>query len=170
MVGLRGYYATHVKDWVGDVGMTRSASLRLAAGEDEGTAPRQGEYRVLLLATVITTTRELAVKLRSLSPTGAIIEGFNLPSQGTDVILKRGLLEAFATVTWAEGRRCSIEFETPLSDEDVLAQIRQPRTGAAPLDPIDQRRPGFHVVNVTEEDRRTAAEWARPTGRLAYRD
>ena len=40
-------------------------------------------------------------------------------SFGSGVILKRGLLEAFATVTWAEGRRCSIEFETPLSDEDA---------------------------------------------------
>jgi hypothetical protein len=150
--------------------MTRSASLKLATGEDEGSAPCQGEYRVLLLATLITTTRELAVKLRTLSPTGATIEGFSLPVQGTDVILKRGLLEAFATVTWAEGRRCAIEFETALSDDDVLAQIRQPRTAPGAQDPVDQRRPGFHVVDMNDDDRRTAAEWARPAGRLAYRD
>ena len=150
--------------------MTGSASLRLALGEDGGATPRPAEYRVLLLATLITTTRELAVKLRSLSPTGATIEGFHLPAAGTDVILKRGLLEAFATVTWAEGRRCAVEFESELSHEDVWAQIRQQPSAPAPLDPVDRRRPGFHVIEVTEDERRTAAEWARPTGRLAYRD
>jgi hypothetical protein len=149
--------------------MIRSASLRLAAGEDEG-ASRPGEYRVLLLATLITTTRELAVKLRSLSPTGATIEGFNLPAEGTDVILKRGMLEAFATVAWAEGRRCAIQFETALSDEDVCAQIRPSHPTAAPAEEEEHRRPGFHAVTITDEDRRTAAEWAQPTGRLAYRD
>jgi hypothetical protein len=149
--------------------MSKSANLRLAAAQDEG-APPQGEYRVLLLATLITTTRELGVKLRSLAPAGATIEGFNLPRQGTDVILARGGLEAFATVAWAEGRRCGIHFETALSEEEVRAQIKQPLPAPAPLDAADHRRPGFRAAALGEEDRRAAAEWGQPVGRLAYRD
>jgi len=149
--------------------MSKSARLRLA-GEEAAAPPQPGEYRVLLLATLITTTRELPVKLRSLSVTGATLEAFDLPRQGTDVILKRGAIEAFATVAWAEGRRCAIAFETPLTEDEVWAQIRQPRP--APLAPElgDHRRPGFHAVTISEDDRRTAAEWARPAGRLARRD
>lgn len=152
--------------------MGKSASLRLAAGEDQGLASPPSEYRVLLLATLITTTRDLPVKLRSLSPTEAAIEGFNLPIEGTDVILKRGGLDAFATVTWAEGRRCTIRFETALDEEEIRAQIRQPRTAPEPVnvETAEYRRPGFRTVGLTEDEQRAAAEWAKPRGRLAYRD
>ena len=152
--------------------MGKSARLQQAASEGEGEGPPAGEYRVLLLATLITTTRELPVKLRSLSATGAAIEGFNLPAAGTDVILKRGGLDAFATVVHAEGRRCMLRFETVLDEAEIRAQIRYPRPSPEPVsvDPTDHRRPGFHGGAFTDEDRRTVSEWARPVGRLAFRD
>jgi hypothetical protein len=132
----------------------------------------QGEYRVLLLATLITTTRELPVKLRSLSPTGATVEGFNLPAEGADVILQRGALDAFATVVQSEGRRCLLRFETALTDEDIRTQIRQPRLApqVATVEGSDHRRPGFRGGGLTDEEQQAVTEWARPVGRLAYRD
>ena len=152
--------------------MGKRANLRLAEAESDQAPPGQGEYRVLLLATLITTTRELPVKLRSLSPTGATVEGFHLPAEGVDVILQRGALDAFATVVQSEGRRCMLRFETGLTDEEIRTQIRQARPApqVAPVDGSDHRRPGFRDRVLTEEEQQAVTEWARPTGRLAYRD
>jgi hypothetical protein len=150
--------------------MSSNSGLRLVDDDGPNTGPRPIQYRVLLSATLVTTTSERTVKLRTLSLTSAQIEGTNLPGQGTDVILKRGTLEVFATVAWSEGRRCALHFETAISEEEAWSQIRQPRATAAPADAADQRRPGFHGQILTEADRRSVAEWANPVGRLAYRD
>lgn len=149
--------------------MGANASLRLAAEFDEGCTPCEGEYRVLLRATLITTTRELPVKLRSLSPTGAALEGFDLPRQGTDVILKRGTLDVFATVDRSEGRRCTLRFETALTDEEVRAQIRQPRSALEPMpaEVAEHRRSESRSGELTDEEQRAAAQWARAFGRTA---
>lgn len=148
--------------------MSDIGGLRLV--EEEPEMGTRTEVRVLLAAILVTTTREQPVKLRALSAAGATIEGMNLPGQGKDVILKRGTLEIFATVAWAEGRRCTLDFETPITDEEVWAQIRHPRPGPAPVEAADPRRPGFHGVAVNAADRQAAAEWAQPAGRLAWRD
>ena len=142
--------------------MGKSASLRLAVDMDEAAPPPAGEYRVLLRATLITTTRELPVKLRSLSPTSAALEGFDLPRAGTDVILKRGTLDVFATVDRSEGRRCTLRFETALSDEEVRAGIRQPR----PAEVAEHRSPEFRCRELTDEEQRAAAQWTRVFGHI----
>jgi len=135
--------------------MGKSAHLRVAAGDGEDEAASAGEYRVLLLATLITTTRELPIKLRSLSGTGAAIEGFNLPTAGTDVILKRGPLDILATVIRVEGRRGTIQFETILSEDEIRAQIRYPRPAEpARAEIMELHRPDFDR-GFDDEDRRT---------------
>jgi hypothetical protein len=148
--------------------MSNKSSLRLIGGQAGEERPEQ--YRVLLSAMLVTTTTERPVKIRNLATTSAQIEGLNLPAQGTDVILKRGTLEIFATMAWSEGRRGALHFETALSSDEMLAQIHPARTPPPTVDAEDYRRPGFQNAPLSEEDRKTVANWATPAGRLAYRD
>lgn len=101
--------------------MTNRAMLSLVDGE---IAAGQGaRLRLLLAAKLVLTTGELAVMLRELSATNAIVTGERLPGIGTDAILKRGRLEALGTILWAEGTRACLEFEDPLHEADLLSQM-----------------------------------------------
>lgn len=148
--------------------MSNENSLRLIEAQAGEQRPEQ--YRVLLSAMLVTTTAERPVKIRTLATTGAQIEGMNLPAPGTDVILKRGTLEIFATMASSEGRRGEVHFETALSSDEMLAQIHPPRRAAPTIEAEEYRRPGFQDTHLSEEDRQTVANWATPVGRLAYRD
>lgn len=145
-------------------------NLRLVADGPE-LAPRTNRtFRVLLSANLITTTDEIAVKLRDLSCDGAMIEAMRLPSAGTDVILKRGGLELFATVAWSAGCRANLTFESAIPEAELLRQIHQPASDAMPSAEAEKRRPGFRQVALSEGERELASEWANPAGRHAYRD
>lgn len=143
---------------------------RLIADDVEQAQRESRQFRVLLSASLITTTDEIPVKIRELSCMGAMVEALRLPSTGADVILKRGALEIFATVAWWRGRRASLAFEDAVSEAELLTHIHQ-----QPVDPqlaveTGKRRPGFGNARLSSEERELAAEWANPAGRRAYRD
>jgi hypothetical protein len=144
--------------------------LRLVAGEAENPERRHRRFRVLLSASLITTTNEFMVKLRDLSCTGAMVEGMRLPPAGTDLILKRGGLEIFAAVAWSEGRHAGLTFEEAISETELLSQIHQAPAQNAAVVELEKRRPGFKGGRLSAEDRELVAEWANPAGRRAYRD
>jgi hypothetical protein len=144
--------------------------LRLVADQADHEPRTSRPFRVLLSARLITTTDEIAVKLRDLSCEGAMIEGMQLPGAGTDVILKRGGLELFATVAWSAGRRAGLTFESAVSEVELLRQIHQPTGDAAVVSDAEKRRPGFRQGTMSEQERELASDWSNPAGRLAYRD
>lgn len=57
-----------------------------------------------------------SVKLRNVSPTGALIEAERLPRSGTPVEMRRGKLVAMGTIIWKRAGKAGIEF---LSETDV---------------------------------------------------
>lgn len=116
--------------------MTNQTMLSLVGDEAEALHGAGARLRLLLAAKLVTTTGELAVRLRELSSTAAVIAGDRLPSVGTDIILKRGRLEALATVTWTDGTRAGLEFEEPLGEADLLAQMNP--GGTMPKLPLPQ--------------------------------
>lgn len=147
--------------------MASQAMLKLISGEDHD-GRRSLRHRVFLSVKLITTTKEVPVKLRNLSATGALLEGDKLPAVGTDLILRRGSLEVFATVRWVDGGRAGVEFDEPLAEHKLWAQI-----AAAPSPPegsptIDHRRPGLRCRALSADERATAQAWAHPQGRSAY--
>jgi len=135
----------------------------------EFTERAEPRYRVLLSAKLIGTTQEQPVKVRDLSATGAMIEGAKIPAAGTDVILRRGALELFATVAWVKGNRGGLHFYKRISETELWTQIH--RTGhSAPVEETAHHRPGFRAATLTPEEAEAAAAWARPQGRAALRD
>lgn len=51
-----------------------------------------------------------SVKLRNVSPTGALVEAEKLPRSGTPVEIRRGPLVAMGTVIWKRGGKAGVEF------------------------------------------------------------
>lgn len=83
------------------------------------SAPR---VRLSVPARIETIRGFYRVTLVNLSRTGAQIEIEDLPAIGSDVVLKCGTIDAFATVRWARGGRCGLHFDEPIDQTDVLLQ------------------------------------------------
>lgn len=84
---------------------------------------RFGRRRVMLSARLLSIHGESSVALLDLSEGGAML---NLPlplPKGAHVVLIRGDFEAHATIAWAEGRRVGVQFDEPITEEEVDAVI-----------------------------------------------
>lgn len=98
------------------------------------------------------------VRLRNLSPEGALIEAHVLPEQGSDVVFERNGLRVRARVVWTESGFAGVAFERPLALEEVLRHVPKPRQT------FEQkyRRPGLACEPLREADRRMVQLWANP--------
>jgi len=119
-----------------------SHSILKLIGEDGASRRRSIRSRVLMVAKLATSAREIDVRIRDISAGGARIEGMELPREGSDVILRRGAFEGFARVIWSTGTAAGIEFEEAFDENDVMVRLKGLPAAAAP-DPDQYRRPGF---------------------------
>ena len=55
------------------------------------------------------------VRVRNLSMTGALIEGADLPPAGTEIVLRRGNLEAAGAAIWSNSGRAGLSFYWPVA-------------------------------------------------------
>jgi hypothetical protein len=69
---------------------------------------------VFLMAVLSTGSTSCAVRVRNLSPQGALLEGSNLPAEKRNVCLKRGSLASEGQIAWFGGRQCGIRFSRPI--------------------------------------------------------
>jgi hypothetical protein len=104
---------------------------------------------LFLVATLTFGAASVMVKVRNLSPSGALIEGRDLPSAGTDVILTRGSLEASGRAVWVDAGRAGLAFTNPVAVGAWLptreAAARVPTESQTPREvtptPNDSSRP-----------------------------
>ena len=80
--------------------------------------------RLSLPATLETMRGLFRVKIINISCSGAMVEVPELLKVGSDVVLQRGNLDAFAVVVWAGSGRCGLHFYDPLTDEEVVLYRR----------------------------------------------
>lgn len=90
--------------------MGEMGDIEAEGSPEDRAAPRTN---LLLAATAEVDGRSLAVRIRNLSETGALIEGAGLPEAGMPLVLKRGELQVAATVAWAAGGRRGVRFGGP---------------------------------------------------------
>jgi PilZ domain len=117
---------------------------------------RSRRSNVLLAASIETSGASLPVKLRNLSTEGALVEGDDLPLEGSEVLFKRNDLSVNSRVAWVHGKHAGVAFRGPIAQEDVLRNIPKPKHRAH----VDFRRPGLAVRQLTPEEQRLAATWA----------
>jgi hypothetical protein len=101
--------------------MASRAALELFHA-DEGTR-REPRYSLLLCVKLLTARGMVPARLRDLSLSGALIEGADLPRPGSSLFLIRGMLEISGRVAWRSGDRAGLEFHTPLSEDQLLAEV-----------------------------------------------
>jgi hypothetical protein len=84
-----------------------SASARPPAASEQREQPRSSMFLACILRTA---SGQVPVRIRNMSPSGALVEAPMAALVSTPVQLIRGSLQVRATVTWASGHRCGLRF------------------------------------------------------------
>ncbi|UYY58276.1 PilZ domain-containing protein [Sphingomonas sp. S2-65] len=93
----------------------------------EGQVSRAPRKNLLLAATIEAGTLSATVRIRNLSPGGAMLDGVALPNIGTRLVLRRSVIEMPATVVWQAAGRCGVQFEaTTISVDEWVAGLLTP--------------------------------------------
>jgi hypothetical protein len=116
---------------------------------------RSKRSSVLLAATLEAGRDALDVRLRNLSAEGALVEGENLPMEGSDVVFRRKDLVERGTVVWVSGKHAGIAFKHPLRTEQVLEHVPQPRPRMQP----QFKRPPLACRELTREEMKLIKSW-----------
>jgi hypothetical protein len=119
--------------------------------------------RVLLAARLVTKFNDRPVTIRDISNEGAMIEGGVVPSEGTLVVLQRGWIEVFATVAWSDGRKCGLNFETVLNDDDFLTFLNPPLPTGSNVEAPTRRH--WRLRDDGPEEQVAGRAWPHATGR-----
>ena len=125
---------------------------------DSSTASQNRRSRrssVLLAASLETGSGTIEVKLRNLSAEGALVEGKNLPIEGTEVLFKRNDLVERGEIVWVDGNHAGVAFKDHLQPEQVLRHIPSPRQRIRP----EFRRPGLACRDLTTDEQRLVESW-----------
>lgn len=91
--------------------------------------PRKPRTNMLVMATISAGSGSAPVKIRDLSPDGALIEGGVLPHSGSTITLVRGDLAISGRVVWTQGGRAGLRFDALANVADWLpnAKTSQPQ-------------------------------------------
>ena len=116
---------------------------------------RARRSNVLLAASIEALGAVIPVKLRNLSTEGALIEGDELPVEGSEVLFRRNDLALKGRVAWVAGKQAGVAFRTRIAQEDVLRNIPKPRERPS----LPFKRPGLAARELTPEERRLAESW-----------
>lgn len=116
---------------------------------------RSRRSNVLLAATIEVGGRSHSVKLRNLSAEGALLEGEQLPIEGTEVVFVRNDLSVAGRVIWTSTKNAGIAFHDRLQPDVVLRHIPPPRPRMKP----DFRRPGLACKDMSADQRRLIESW-----------
>jgi hypothetical protein len=124
---------------------------------------RSNRSPVLLSAKLSMGGEELSVVLRNLSSEGALVEGSQLPVEGSATVFKRNELSVAGRVVWVERRLAGIAFDRELEPSELLRQVPRPRQKFDP----NFRRPGLACRPLSDSDRKMLEVWMTqaPVGR-----
>lgn len=84
-------------------------------------ARRQPRSSMFLAAVMLVGRDQSPVKVRNMSPDGAMVESTLTASPGTRIKLVRGRLVAEGSIVWTSGNRHGVKFDVEVSVEEWLA-------------------------------------------------
>lgn len=124
---------------------------------------RHRRSNVMLKATLEMPGASLAVMLRNLSQDGALVEGEDLPEQGSRVLFHRDGLSVPSLVVWSHCSHAGLAFDFPLYPKELLRHV--PERQARPA-PAIKRRPGLACKPLTAAERALIECWATEGNKL----
>lgn len=77
---------------------------------------RADREQVMLAGSAYGLSRSRSVIVSDLSPSGAQLDGRDLPKAGEDLVMVSGPLDTMATVVWCTAEKCGIRFDDTISD------------------------------------------------------
>ena len=86
----------------------------------------EGRANVFLGAVLDSGTGSVPVRVRNISPNGALIEGPILPTPGAKVRLVRGTLRASGTLAWEAQNHGGVSFAEPIDVQAWVQRIGHP--------------------------------------------
>lgn len=130
---------------------------------------RHERTHLFLAASVHSKAGSCPVHVRNISASGALIEGSIVPNQGDRLILKRGSLQASASIVWKAGRKAGIAFSSVIPVADWMA--RQPSAHQGRVDEMIQviRSGGGNWADGAGELKENASERSLETELRALR-
>lgn len=114
---------------------------------------------VLLKATLESPGGSLPVVLRNLSQEGALVQGEELPGEGSRVLFHRQGLSVPSRVAWSHSNYAGLEFDFPLFPRELLRHVPAPDRKPPPPVPM-KRRPGFDAKPLSPAERQMIEQWA----------
>ena len=124
---------------------------------------RHRRSNVMLKATLETPGASLAVMLRNLSQDGALVQGEELPEQGSRVLFHRDGLSVPSRVAWSHCGHAGLAFDFPLYPKELLRHIPERQHRPAPA---IKRRPGLACKPLTAGERALIESWATEGNKL----
>lgn len=121
---------------------------------------RNRRSKVLMTATLELSGSALTVKLRNLSAEGALIEGDDLPVEGSKLVFKRLELSVPGRIAWVSDDRAGVTFNTKLAPEAMLHHIPAPKPRVMP----DFKRPGLRARRLSAGERQMGEDWVSTPG------
>ena len=120
--------------------MAESVSALAPFHSNEGR--HHDRTHMFVAATLYSAAGSCPIHIRNMSLTGALIEGSVLPDQGIVITIRRGSLEAKATIVWKANRKAGIAFCGGVQVGDWMS--RTPPSHQARVDEIVRgiRAPG----------------------------
>lgn len=100
----------------------------------------------------------MAVTLRNLSATGAMVEGEHGLAPGVEIVLRKDELAVPGRVVWVDGRRVGLEFSISVDPDCVLRDVATPKA----RNNVVHRRPGFRGKMSHGEREYGATLWDLP--------
>ncbi len=116
---------------------------------------RARRSHVLMAASIEAGDVTVTVKLRNLSPEGALVEGSELPAVDSPVIFRKKELKLAGRVAWVTAGRAGIAFDALLDPEAVLRHVPTTR----PQPKLDFRRPRIKASELSPGERKIAQDW-----------
>ena len=112
--------------------------------------------QVLMQAQLESSGKSRDVRLRNLSAEGALVEGEDLPVEGTTILFRKGEIKAQATIAWVSDHRAGVRFDRPLAKELLLRHVPRPR---AKTEPKFEGRPPIKTKDLSLADRAVPDSW-----------
>lgn len=85
-----------------------------SSGGDKADPRLDERSNVFLSAILHGASASFPVRIRNFSATGAMVDGTDLPAEGSRVNLQRGRLEANAEIAWQSGNFRGLRFDSPI--------------------------------------------------------
>ena len=93
---------------------------KVPSHDDGRTQPRT---HLFVAATLYSEAGSVPVRVRNMSPSGALIESATIPDPGTKAILRRGSLHAAGRIAWKLAGKGGVAFETAIYVADWMSRL-----------------------------------------------